>query len=641
MTYALEMAAMGFGVFPISTNSKQPPPGSRGFKDATTDDFTIMAWWEENPDYNIGVWPGEHYMVLDVDVKRGRNGRKTLARLEAENADLPGTLLVETPSGGLHLYFKTTRPVPNSAGRIGPALDVRGAHGYVLGPGSTIGGRTYRVVTPGPVADAPDWLRDAAGEQAADGGATPAQAVRVEADTPRAISRAREFLEQTAPAIEGQGGDEWTYKTACIVRDYGVTEATALQLMLDHWNERCEPPWDEDDLATKVRNAYAYAKLANDPRGETPEQVFGEIINLDEHRPETDSGNDFARLYMNEEALEMAGRKPPEWLINDTIPDKALVVTYGAYDTYKSFLMLDLALHATRGLPWAGHQPVDRLPVIYLAGEGQTALAQRVAAWRSHHRDLATIPSRFFLLPVMPVFNQYNVFNQFIESAKPLKPRVVFVDTVARAMAGLSQNDDKDMGVFLNRCAEIQARLDCTVVAVHHTPKGSKDEMKGSVALPAGADTVIRIDKPREREALVSVMKQRGAEKWPSPQGFKAVTVEMKDDQDNRWTSLIFEPAAVQKKAEPKEALDILRYRIVEELLRFSPFITMKTNELAAEVAQRTSDDQQRTYQWLSKQATRGTGAVAVAFYTGDGVWCHPERLEELKEAQGEATSEE
>jgi hypothetical protein len=54
--------------------------------------------------------------------------------------------MASTPSGGGHLYF---RPPPgveirNSAGKLGPGLDVRGVGGYVVAPPSVIDGKAYR-----------------------------------------------------------------------------------------------------------------------------------------------------------------------------------------------------------------------------------------------------------------------------------------------------------------------------------------------------------------------------------------------------------------------------------------------------------------------------------------------------------------
>ncbi|MFE7128034.1 bifunctional DNA primase/polymerase [Streptomyces sp. NPDC057617] len=60
---------------------------------------------------------------------------------------LPETVIVLTPSGGRHIWL-TGPPnvvVPNSAGRLAPGIDVRGAGGYLVGPGSVTSRGAYRL----------------------------------------------------------------------------------------------------------------------------------------------------------------------------------------------------------------------------------------------------------------------------------------------------------------------------------------------------------------------------------------------------------------------------------------------------------------------------------------------------------------
>jgi hypothetical protein len=47
-------------------------------------------------------------------------------------------VVVLTPSGGRHLWLSGPPDVviPNSAGRLAPGIDIRGAGGYLVGPGS-------------------------------------------------------------------------------------------------------------------------------------------------------------------------------------------------------------------------------------------------------------------------------------------------------------------------------------------------------------------------------------------------------------------------------------------------------------------------------------------------------------------------
>lgn len=79
--------------------------------------------------------------VIDID---GPAGEASWAQLLEQHGALPATYTVATPSGGRHLYFlaPARTKIANSAGKIAPAVDVRGHGGQVVAPGTTI--RNYR-----------------------------------------------------------------------------------------------------------------------------------------------------------------------------------------------------------------------------------------------------------------------------------------------------------------------------------------------------------------------------------------------------------------------------------------------------------------------------------------------------------------
>ncbi|HET7487958.1 MAG TPA: bifunctional DNA primase/polymerase [Acidimicrobiales bacterium] len=119
------------------------PRSRHGLHDATTDAAAVAAWWRRWPQANVGVRTGGGLVVLDVDPAHG--GADSLAALEAAVGPLPATMTVHTGGGGLHLYFAHGHALRNSAGKLGPGLDVRGEGGYVIAPPSRhISGAAYR-----------------------------------------------------------------------------------------------------------------------------------------------------------------------------------------------------------------------------------------------------------------------------------------------------------------------------------------------------------------------------------------------------------------------------------------------------------------------------------------------------------------
>lgn len=124
-------AANGIAVFRLQPRDKKPFPGSRGFKDATTNLAQVRAWWTATPDANIGIPTGRGFDVIDIDPPAG-----PLSLLELRDAGVVPEVLgkVITPRCGDHLYVRASGD-GNTAGLL-PGIDYRGLGGYVVAPPS-------------------------------------------------------------------------------------------------------------------------------------------------------------------------------------------------------------------------------------------------------------------------------------------------------------------------------------------------------------------------------------------------------------------------------------------------------------------------------------------------------------------------
>jgi hypothetical protein len=179
---ALAAARHGWHVFPCAADGKRPALRGNWQDLATTSPDQIRDWWTRAP-YNIGIACGPSGLVVvdldlphDVDVDEERadgalfplSGADILSRLAQQHGERypSGTYVVDTPSGGCHLYFSVSGDarVKNSAGAVGPHIDVRADGGYVVGAGSRIGGRAYAArvrIAPAPL---PSWLAELVGD---------------------------------------------------------------------------------------------------------------------------------------------------------------------------------------------------------------------------------------------------------------------------------------------------------------------------------------------------------------------------------------------------------------------------------------------------------------------------------------------
>lgn len=264
--HALRYAGLGLAVLPLHrpvdrdgrlrcscgkadcTSPAKHPVGRlapRGLLDASRDPNVLAAWFERER-WNVGIATGavSGIVVLDIDPRHG--GEEALVALEAEHGPLPPTWRFLTGGDGEHIVFRHPGgTVKNSAGRIGPGIDVRGDGGYIVAPPSLhISGRPYAISVdhhPDEVALAPlpHWLLNLLAEPAAAG---PLNIGRVQTDW-------RTHLSGTI----GEGERNIALaRLAGLLLGRRIDPHACLDLVLAFNAARCRPPLPDLEVVSTV-----------------------------------------------------------------------------------------------------------------------------------------------------------------------------------------------------------------------------------------------------------------------------------------------------------------------------------------------------------------------------------------------------
>jgi hypothetical protein len=453
--------------------------------------------------------------VLDVDPPLGA---ESLASLCKDHGPLPDTLTIRTPRGGLHYWFTGT--CFSTVGKLGPKLDTRGEGGYVLVPPSVVNGHPYEYVSDtDEIAVGPSWIAEAIENAQQHVTAAAEVALDIPTNVARATILLRDYVAQGKVAVEGSGGDNLTYAVAAETLNMGLSVDRAYELLRDEWNPHCIPPWEANDLHTKVVNASEYSQNEAGAWATLPAQeVFAPLIKFADVKAADPKHNKF---YPRSEG-EQDARPEPTWLLPGMLPEESIAMLYGPSGSMKSFLALDMCLTISAGLARYGcpeRQPAD---TVYVAAEGARAIERwRRPAWREANG--ITTPLPFYAVDTIPLIARPQEVVELLEAikARKLSPKLVVIDTIHRSMTGKNENDARDAGEFIEAMDFLKRELHCTVLAIHHTGKDEERGGRGSSALFSDFDTVMEVKTKKPAMALY-MRKQKDADEPTVPWTFEA-----------------------------------------------------------------------------------------------------------------------
>jgi hypothetical protein len=464
-------------IFPLLPNEKIPATPN-GFKDATTEELTICQWWKDNPAANLAMPTGDAsgFLVLDIDPKNG--GLDSLAKLQAEYEEL-STLMVRTPSGGFHYYFKWQHPLTNSnkgLKQYGPGLDVRGEGGYVVIPPSVIDGKHYEWMNEEEAVELPEWLLTLL--------LPPLSPPKPERSSPNPIERelisvselldprrakaASTLIERASELTEGERNDG-TFRYAAALREVVTTEGewdTYRARLLDvlPYGNGIGPAFTEAEAERTIRSAEARVVLG----------AWQPTMPLDQAGAKAVK----ERLGLQVTWATDIEVKPLEWLWRNYVPLGALGILAGAPKVGKSAVAIDLAARVTTGRPMPDGSPGVKGSVLLLAPEdGPDGAKVRFLAAGGN-------PALFGVLwasnDVPPTFPDDTAELERLITAHDI--RLVVIDNLdAVANRKTEMNKAKDTTEMLAPLQAVAKRTGASILAIEHTRKSSASDPLDSV----------------------------------------------------------------------------------------------------------------------------------------------------------------
>lgn len=552
---------------------------------ATRDEAVIRQWWTDpvlgvERDYNVAMLTTD-WIVPDIDTKKGKRGLETMMRLGLEF----DTLTMRTATGGYHLVHN---PLRYSVGGspLGPGLDIKSTNGYIVAPGSTLDVvegdgeaptalvdlkqvdidrrlakganvvlRNYAVEIDQPVLDFPEHLRHLLKVPRRRADVIPAD---VELDAPEAVELAAHWLLHDAvPSVEGANGDDAAYRACCRIRDYGVSEAQALELFLDEFNPRCSPPWSSEEARGKIENAYRYATGA--AGGLSPAASFGDVVPV--YPPDiatvatvTASDPPKGPLPTYGNMLDEDDIPPRSWIVHGLLAAEVVTTLVAPGGVGKSLFSLIVAAHLAVGIDILGYKMVKPgKSIVYNAEDDLAEVSRRLnAVVAMYGLDRDAVKSR------IAIWGSDDVALQVTTGTPPAEDRVIIdrliercadpelvlfsVDPLVEVHTG-RENDAVDMRYVMGIFRSLARRCDISVLIVQHTGKtnpqtsyaGNQDANRGSSAIPAAARIVLTLETAKESDCLAIGASTADVASFVRLDGAKATALSTKERTRTRW----------------------------------------------------------------------------------------------------------
>ncbi|NKE46073.1 AAA family ATPase [Roseomonas frigidaquae] len=385
---------------------------------------------------------------------------------------------------------------------------------------------------------------------------------RAEADQTALLAPSPELLAEAIAHAPNDGSREgWIRMGHAIKAAGGTVDQWA------EWSERHQPE-DAEDLARRFSGfsppfSAGFRHIAHAARkagwyGDAAAQFAPVIAQMRAQAEAAASAGRFGRLQLRTVA-EAANARPRHYLIKHLLARGELSIWWGAPKTGKSFLVLRLAWCLATGRDAWDFRVKTPRRVLYVAAEGEGGFNGRAEALRRAAGDPA---DRFqYIAQPVTIGPPGNDLAHLAEAAQAMRADLIVIDTLARTFGGGDENTAQDMNGFVANLDTLRAETGAHVLVIHHGRKDGGD-LRGSGALAAAADLIVKVEKGTGADPSVATIEAAKDDEDGRRLAFRLRSVELGMDEDgDPLRTCIAEPsnAPVSAKANlPRTAAAVL-----------------------------------------------------------------------------------
>jgi hypothetical protein len=172
----------------------------------------------------------------------------------------------------------------------------------------------------------------------------------------------------------------------------------------------------------------------------------------------------------------------PTWLVEPVLPDGAVVLLAGKYDSCKTWTALYMAKQV---LETTGRQVVyldfDMMPLAVVRERLQATGLDRYVGDRL----------RFHTGPDMTALTAMERWGEMVDALLALPPGLLVIDSLKAWLIGVKLNSDSDVLPYLQSLLRLRA-AGWTVLVIHHVPKTGDGDFKNTGSIGDAVDIIWR-----------------------------------------------------------------------------------------------------------------------------------------------------
>lgn len=450
---ALDYVNNGWSVLPVKPEEKRPYMTNwLQYNRMRATKEMVENWFRNLSGAGVGIVTGKisNLVVLDVE-------NYCKIPIEELLKKYPTQLYSRTGSGGYHLFYQYPTNVSKVSNRVGifEGADLRADGGFiVLPPTRHPSGGVYEWIEKGIPGAFPVALLDLRSQP---------------------MVQNEGWITESLRGVSEGGRNDTCARLAGYFFKKGMTYDVVEALLLD-WNERNDPPLPVNEVRTTLKS------IERSHAG-APTQFTS--VQFENDKTEQESKNSTFDVMKMSDYVKGYGGEGVSWLVEDWLPDKSITFIISPPESYKTWILLDLAVSVATGLPFLGGYNINQTgPTLIIQQEdSHSGLTDRLALIVEQKLGMnPKLDGNEWQVPTMPDipiyvhpsrmlrFDNKAVIEEMEKQIEILKPKVIMIDPLYSTTA----STDNYMSDLANQMMVLKTwrdRYGCSFVIAHHSKK--------------------------------------------------------------------------------------------------------------------------------------------------------------------------